>query len=209
MQRPVASTVDEDYFDLSTGASAEFATAHTKPYAERSRSDPRHSQIPIFLLWLVLEPIHKNPTYSLQAPYALTSVLGNVRDSSRDAKLSQQPHIGELSRPISDGKLQHVNASLSHTTLKRDAFEQTKDAYPQLSMYFAKLRSTRFDSVTVSFTGCLAPKLLASFPLYLLQTIPSKSQCKVFRSTKKITTITSLYQGLCSGHGSVHRRNKN
>ena len=167
-RRPLMRTTSTS----AQGQAAEFATAHTKPYAERSRSDPRHSQIPIFLLWLVLEPIHKNPTYSLQAPYALTSVLGNVRDSSRDAKLSQQPHIGELSRPISDGKLQRVGVSLSHTTLKRGAFEQTKDAYSKLSIYFAKLRSTRHDSVTMSFTGCLAPILLVLFPSHPLQKFP-------------------------------------
>ena len=144
----------------------------------------------------------------IETPYASTRLLGKMRCVSRDEDLPRQPHIGELCRPISDGKLQRVNASLSHTTLKRDAFEQIKDASSELSMYFAKLRSTRFDCVPMSSTGCLAPILLASFPSYLLQPVPSESQCKVFRCTKKTTTITSLYQGLCSGHGSVHRRKK-
>ena len=91
---------------------------------------------------------------------------------SRDEEPPRQPHIGELSSPISDGKLRRVNASLSHTKLRHDAFEQTKDAYSELSMYFAKLRSTRFDCVPMSFTGCLLPILLVSSPSRLLQKFP-------------------------------------
>jgi len=75
---------------------------------------------------------------------------------------------GELSRLMSDAKFQRVDASLSHTTLKRNAFEQTKDAYPEL-LIFRKLSSTRLRSVTMSITGCLPLRLLVSSPSHLLQ----------------------------------------